>query len=355
MISRILQKKWVKHIVIFIFIILIIIIILLLIEKYCRKKDKSFIEVLHPEWFKDVTQFPNHDFKCKHNCEIYNMKVNSGYITMKQNRLVIAGLCINLGSKVLTLQKRIEHLGSFFKDYRCIIFENDSTDNTRELLQEIQMKNNKIILMDCPDASECRFKSGKATDYGMFSPMRMEKMANYRNRLLNYIKKNFIDFDCIAFIDLDIKGPININGIANSFGFYNMWDSISAYGLMGCAFTLGLPFYYDLLAYRDGVYNFETNVTDSIPMFYKINNYKIGDYPYLVTSGFCSLAFYKMDIFRNDIYSRINYTPEDGNYKCEHVILHENMIKNGYDKIYANPNMTVLVGTQGNSDKMHIY
>jgi hypothetical protein len=26
------------------------------------------------------------------------------------------------------LKKRIEHLGSFYKDYRCVIFENDSKD-----------------------------------------------------------------------------------------------------------------------------------------------------------------------------------------------------------------------------------
>ena len=89
MFSQILKNKWVKNIAIFIFLISISIKLILILEQYCRRNDKSFLEVLHPEWFTDITKFPNEDFKCRHNCEIYNMKVTAGYTVMKQTRIVI--------------------------------------------------------------------------------------------------------------------------------------------------------------------------------------------------------------------------------------------------------------------------
>ena len=57
----------------------------------------------------------------------------------------------------------------------------------------------------------------------------------------------------------------------------------------------------------------------------------------------------------NIILQNINYTPEDNNYICEHIIFHDNMIKKNYNNIYINPNMTVLVGLQGNEKKIYVY
>ena len=136
-------------------------------------------------------------------------------------------------------------------------------------------------------------------------------MAHYRNRLLNYIRYNYSTYDCIAMIDFDIKGPININGVAHSFGTYNEWDTISAFGIMGSVVTFGLPYYYDLLAYNDynSKYDFGSNVLHAIPLMYKINKSKIGDNAYKVKSGFCGLAFYKMYILTTH--------PEIKNYRDE--------------------------------------
>ena len=51
----------------------------------------------------------------------------------------------------------------------------------------------------------------------------------------------------------------------------------------------------------------------------------------------------------------INYTPSDNKYTCEHIIFHDNMIKNNYTNIYINPNMIVLAGIQGNTRKLYVY
>jgi hypothetical protein len=360
MIKNMIKKSKFNFKLIYIFyIFIILLIILLVLEQYCRRQNKSFLEILNPSWFEDVTKFPyNADsFKCIKNCNDYNNKVQSGYHIMKNKTLVIAGLCININSdnKIDTLKKRIEHLGSFYKDYRCIIFENDSTDGTRELIKDICIQNNKFILMDCPEEPNCKLNTLVARDHGMFSQHRMKKMSDYRNRLLDYIKQKYNYFDCVAFMDFDIKGPISIDGVAHSFGTYNEWDTISSFGIMGPVFTFGSPYYYDCLAYKDidDKYNFNENVFDFIPIILSMNKYQIGDKSFQVKSGFCGLAFYKMYVF-NDT-RNINYTPKDNNYICEHILLHNNMIENGYDKIFINPNMIVLVGTQGNSDMLPIF
>jgi hypothetical protein len=346
-------KKFKFRYILYVFILLII--ILLLLEQYCRRQNKSFLEVLNPHWFEDVTKFPVQDFKCLRNCDDYNNKVKNGYQTMKNKTLVIGGLCRNISGKVESLSKRIEQLGSFYKDYRCIIFENDSTDGTRNLLKNICKKNNKIILMDCPEAIDCKLNEIGATYHGMNSEARMKKMAFYRNRVLDYIKENYNYFDCVGFMDFDIQGPINIDGVAHSFGSYNEWDSISAYGIHGCSLSLGSQIYYDTLAYKDidNNYNLSENILDVIPITLSLGKYKIGDKSFKVKSGFCGLAFYKMYVFNDS--RNINYIPKDSKYICEHIILHNNMIENGYDKIFINPNMVLLSGPQGDTSTYPFY
>ena len=86
-------------------------------------------------------------------------------------------------------------------------------------------------------------------------------------------------------------------------------------------------------------------------IFSKMSNIENRNKLIKTTSSFGGLAIYKMEIFNNNI----NYTPIDDVYICEHIILSDNMIRNGYDKIYINPNMIILVGVQGDVDRYPWY
>ena len=315
--------------------ILCIICIILTVEYVCRRKQKSLLEVVHPDWFEDVTKFPEYAFPCKKNCTEYHSSVKSGLRTMKSKKVVIAGLCINIESKIDKLVDRVKHLGSFFGDYKFIVFENDSSDNTRVLLKE-----NGAILIPCEEDANCKLKARKAVSSGTFSRDRMFKMTDYRNRLLKFINNNYSEYDTVCFMDLDLDGPIDIRGVAHSFSLYDTWDSISAHGLNGISITFGLPVYYDVIAYK--------NYLSS--GYISPNFYSIGDFPYKVQSGFCGMAFYKMNIIK-----KVDYTPKDDNYICEHITFHKNMINNGFDNIYINPNMLLLSGTQGDTNMYPFY
>lgn len=306
----------------------------MIIEHACRIKQKSLLEIIHPDWFENVTRFPENAFPCTKNCNDYKISVRNGLNGMKQKTVVIAGLCINIEKKIPKLLERIKHLGSFFKEYKFIVFENDSSDRTRELLHD-----NDVILVPCEEDVNCKLKYKKAVSHGATSRGRIMKMTSYRNRLITFINKNFYEYDTVCFMDLDLDGPIDIRGVAHSFSLYDTWDAISAQGLNGVTLTFGLPVYYDPVAY------IKHGTTYLSPNFYSV-----GDSPYKVQSGFCGMAFYKMIVIKS-----INYTPDDDKYICEHITFHKNMIKNGFDNIFINPNMLLLSGAQGDVDTFPYY
>ena len=329
-----------------IIVITIILIVFLCVENYCRYHNKSLLETVRPEWFEDVTKFPYDSFPCKVNSDQYNSTIEKGFQKMKNTRIVISGLCINIEKNITKLIKKIEQLGSYFKDYQLVIFENDSNDNTRELLLEWSKNNKHIHLIECIEDQNCKLKTKGAIEHGIESDQRMRKMANYRNRVLRYIYDHFIDYDCVFSMDLDTRGPLSIKGVAHSFGLYEEWDSVSSMGLNGMTLTASIPLYYDILAYQDNDYDYEKNFLDIIGISYRANK-KVGSDLIPVLSGFAGLAIYKMDIIRKGI----NYIPEDGKYVCEHKIFHNNMRKNGFSRIFINPNMIFLVGLQGDYKK----
>ena len=334
----------------------IIFVVFFSIEFYCRRQSKSLIEIIHPDWFEDVNRFPYDSFKCVKNCNIYNILVKRGYKKMSETNIVIAGLCINIESKIESLKKRLEYFGSFFKNYKVVIFENDSKDNTRNMLLDWSKQNTNIHIVSCPEDKDCKLKNKPATSYGMLSDKRMEKMADYRNRILSYIKNNFSSYDCVSMIDFDIGGPINIDGVANSFGLYENWDTISANGLMGATHSLGSLIYYDTLAYEDDSYGNWKNkfnikfISEHFLIARNLAKKSIGEFPIRVKSGFAGLALYKMDVLN----SGVNYTPENLIYKCEHKIFHDNMRNKGFSRIFINPNMIVLVGVQGQATESYV-
>lgn len=306
--------------------------------------------MLNPLYFQDVTKFPEDKFECKVNCIEYKQIVQKGYEVMRSKKIVLSGLCINIEDKLPILRKRLEHLGGYFTEYKIVIFENDSSDNTRSMLLQWQSENPNVYIIPCIEDVNCKLKFKQAVKYGQNSFKRMQRMVDYRNRVINFVKSKYANYNIFCMIDLDLSGPISMDGIAHSFGLYDTWDSISAFGLNGVTGSFGRPIYYDPLAYNDGSLSGEY-IFNVPSILIKTLTKKRGHNPYLVQSGFAGLSLYKMYILR----SGIDYIPKDGKYVCEHLIFHNNMIEKGFNRIYINPNMLVLVGPQGDVSKYPYY
>jgi hypothetical protein len=332
-----------------ILIIIVCIIIFFIIENYCRHQNKTLLEVIKPNWF-NTTSFPYKDFPCKINCNNYYNVINKGYNIMKNKKVVLSGLCINIEKKIDKLKIKLEQLGNLFLDYKIVIFENDSNDNTRKLLLDWSEENNNVHIIRCVENEYCILKNDTAITHGTFSELRMKKMINYRNRIIDYINNNFMNYDCVCSIDIDFNGPINLNGVAHSFSVYDTWDSISANGLTGITLSLGQPVYHDFIAFEKNNIDIEKNIIDIYNVFRETRK-DIGSDLIPVKSAFGGFAIYKMYIYN----SGINYTPYDNIYKCEHKIFHDNMRNNGYNRIFINPNMIILMGLQGEYKKYPLH
>ena len=82
----------------------------------------------------------------------------------------------------MTTIKHINYIGSQFKDYRVILFENDSKDGTKIALNLWAQKDSKIKIL--------------SEDFNLKKRPSHKFMADIRNKYLNAIQdKEYDDFD----------------------------------------------------------------------------------------------------------------------------------------------------------------
>lgn len=261
---------------------------------------------------------------------------------MQDKRIVIAGLCRDNADAIPLFIKRTEVIRKLFSDSRVVVFENDSEDNTRDLLKGWARTSPGVDIVDCPN--DCKLKHLAARSGGSFSKSRMERMCEYRNMLLDHIMAKYADFDNVMMLDIDLAGPISLDGMAHTFGLPFQWDCVSAYGLMSGVLTLGKMIMYDGLAFRSN-----KSMSDKWTIVQAMHNclqgsgYVRGSQPVRVLSNFCGAAIYHMESLHD-----IRYRAKGA--RCEHICLHEDMHERGFDKHYMNPNMILLAGLQGNPD-----
>jgi hypothetical protein len=326
--------------ILIIIILCLLITSILIIEFYCFLNKKTFNEITNPGLYNRI-ELKQVEFEPK-KTKKYLKSLNQGYYVMKNTRIVIGGLFKDSADKFILFKKRINNLSRYFKDLQVVIFENDSSDNSRILLLNWEKNQSNIHIIKLPDNEFCLLKKRSAVKYGQFSDKRMRLMSEYRNYIKNYVDMYYSDFDYFAMIDTDTVGPLSINGLAHSFSTQEQlnWDMIASNGRIGLFGTLGSYKYYDALA----LYNYDKNFQDNSIIISKIilKLDSVNNNPIKVDYAFGGLAIYKMSSIKN-----VNYTPADGKYICEHSIFLNNMKLNGYSNFYIDPKLIFLVGKQG--------
>lgn len=270
----------------------------------------------------ELAAFPEAWYPCRaSNPKAYFERISSGYQNMEQQTVIFCGLARDTMHSLPVMMKRIERLGSKFKDYKVIIFENDSIDGTHEMLLYWQRINPKVeILTEKLNAP--KWKSVRDLK-------RIEQLAAYRNRYLDHIRSKSYSFDYLIVLDLDIPLGFSYDGIAHSFSYQN-WDVMGSNGILVPPYgdPPPIPMFYDAFAFRPK--------TGKSMSFKEINALKFqrGEAPVPVESSFSGLAIYKS----TGIHAGAKYGAED----CEHVVLHQWLHKNGFSKQFLNPNQLVL-------------
>jgi len=256
----------------------------------------------------------------------HETRVCDGYSRMRSSRTVICGLARDLGDGVGKMIFRLEQLGSLFLDYKIVIVENSSSDETRENLKAWAKTNDRVILLDA-DAGVRRYGHSRERD-------RTEMLALLRERYRRFVVTYCSLMDFAIVVDMDLGGGWSPAGVADTFGQAS-WDAVTSNGLVyvqlsrkGRKTNFWRQIYYDTWAFRTPGH--AEAYPD--PLINRLHLQR-GCAMIPVTSAFGGMAVYRMVAFASS-----RYSGDD----CEHVGFHFGMRKLGYSRIFLNPSQIVL-------------
>ena len=298
-----------------------------------------------------VNVYKKRNIECNYN----EYKIATGKDFLNNKKVAFCGLIRDGEERIEGSIKEIEKIGSYFKDWKLLIVENDSKDNTRKILLDYNKKNNRVKVLGCNgiNLNECKLNTLATTSHNT-THYRINKMSMLRNIYLDELRKDiYNDIDYVIVWDFDLVGNVNIEGFLSSFYELKTNDTINAVCANGIRNIDLLPFltaetvkkevgvplyvYYDTYAYR----NFEdkSNVINnkwyydilySIPSGYSTDNLK------KVKSCFGGFTIYRRDAILKSSY--ITYSDENGLPVCEHQGLNERI--NG---VYHNNELLYLI------------
>lgn len=240
--------------------------------------------------------------------------------------LVICGCCRDVEAHLPSVLASLHRIGSRFQSYRIVIFENDSRDATRTILEAEHSRVPGVITLLLED--------------GMASPHRTERLAHIRNRLLGEART--LDPEgkgLLLMIDMDdvaAEGTL-AETIDSCFHYpFESWDALA---------TNRQLVYYDIYALRiRGHIEFDfTEMCRKYPSLEGRRKYFIrfrggirrSRYLLPVLSAFGGAALYKMAALRGKHYVGLDSA---GLEICEHLSVHEQMIREGR-RIFINTHM----------------
>jgi hypothetical protein len=259
--------------------------------------------------------------------EPYQALVDRGRSIMRDKRVVICGLARDVAETLPETIARIECLGRMFADYRVVIYENDSTDATREMLDDWEKTDPRVVIL-----SECR---GDPANPPVRCLQRARRMAFYRNQYREFVAASYADFDHVIVVDMDLHVGWSYEGVANTFGHPD-WDFVGSYGIIRRSYLRQtLLVHYDAWAFRkEGSYlRLSTKEVNHM-------SWQRGDPMLEVASCFGGLGIYRIEAMLACEY--------DGS-DCEHVAFHRSMRDTGLDRLYLNPSQITFYGKKANN------
>ena len=283
------------------------------------------------------TDFPEEYFQ-PIDQSVFDWTVTEGIDLCRNKSILFCGVIRNVEKTLKRNLERILKTGSYFREFDIFFYENDSSDNTKAILNTsniqrlyFQSENNKFNYSE---------------NSGNESFTRCQRIAIARNKYVDFIKANRQKYDYIAIIDMDLIGGWSYAGFVNSIHVLRDKNvgCCTAYGVLG-DFTGTIPLeqidlknnkhlMYDSFAFRRlGCYKPLTNQD----MIYH-NQIKIRwrDTPFNVRSNFNGLGIYKANLF--DDFNYFAKKHNIGHADCDHVSFHDHINKLGFN-VTLNPSL----------------
>lgn len=145
-------------------------------------------------------------------------------------KVLILGVCQDVESRLPGSIRIMEKMGSLFEDYRIIVYENNSKDNTAKLLSAWSTRNSKVLVRsENVSRAELEATIINRKDGEFFRP---ELIARARNIVMDMAMSDvYKDFTHVIWMDMDFVIQPNYDGIVEAFETTKEWDAVLAYGV----------------------------------------------------------------------------------------------------------------------------
>lgn len=297
--------------------------------------------------------------------------------------IIICGVVKDCCHKISTNINLAINTGELFNNYEIIIYENNSLDKTKQILQQFRLNKHINIISEDIDYETIK-KNSKIWSYkeitGSDHPCRIEQISNARNKVIDEMNKSKYDnYSFVIWIDFDSNGW-SLEGIVDSFNKKDTWDVVYSNGIERN------NIYYDMYALRGfesyfgpeiigehfwmnmkqmqlnsnelipvysafggiGIfkksifkkYNYSCIINEAVKNFYRdiLNKEKIDDeISDIIKTNDKKFPYGFNDEINNNIFWKSN-SGYDNVVVCEHVCLNLELYIDGY-RIYINPNM----------------
>ncbi len=253
----------------------------------------------------------------------YLRRVQLGQRRMLDTTAVISGLARDVAGILPLTIARIEQMGAMFADYRVVIYENDSRDETARLLIDWAERNHRVdVTIE---------RRGDPTNPMTRCLKRAERMAYYRNQCLETIRARYVDFEHVLVVDTDLSIGWSFDGLANTFG-HDDWDFVGSNGVIfkRVGLKINVLMQYDAWAFRndEAFTPFTTRQVNDM-------SFTRGEPLVPVTCSFGGLGVYRMPAYLAGQYA---------GHDVDHVTHQQVARPQGFTRTFLNPSQIAIYG-----------
>lgn len=257
---------------------------------------------------------------------------------LKEKSIIVCGIVRDAANGLKRNIPKIQELCAYFGSYKVVIYENDSKDNTKKVLNEWHLMSPEHVHILSDDFGNEPSVPSRTEVVGnpFFSKRRIEKMAALRNRYLEYIRDRGWDADYLMVVDMDVQ-DIEIKGVLSSFEERNDWDAVTAFGYSTSP-RLRRRYHdtYALTEYdMEDVPQTEMMIKDLAEKYAR----HIDKEWVRVFSAFGGLAIYRFERVKGLQYMVIKNNDPRVEVHCEHYSLYWQMAQKGETRVFINPRM----------------
>lgn len=266
---------------------------------------------------------------------LYSRYCEFGQQLAKNSRLAVVAIARNAMPHLANTLPLIDETAAHFAGASVYVYENDSVDDTAEVLDAFAATRPTVVVEHETLGEE---------DTRGFEEGRTVRLARCRNKCLAWLSANAANHAYTLVLDLDPHGGFSPDGILNSLGWIaeyagSNWSNASVGGMASFSLycqrqengEIGIA-QYDAWSMRLNFWEDRRDVGGGMRWAHFLMP-PVGSPPIPMNSAFGGACLYRTEALLSGQYSGIGV---DGKEDCEHVALHKSMRASGY-QMYLNP------------------